>query len=60
MESVTTLALLGIWALAIALVLGFFASARRISDASKPAASRSPPFNDGKARTLTPPTRETA
>ena len=60
MESVTTLALLGIWGLAIALVLGFFAGARIMSNASKPAAPRPSPLTDGGKGTLRPPSRKTA
>lgn len=60
MESTTTLALLGIWFLGIAVVLGFFAGARRMSDASRTNTYRSSLSSENKANSLRPPTRETA
>ena len=56
----TTLTVIGIWFLAIALILGFFAGARRISAASRTKAIRSSRERKTQAVSLTPPTRETA
>lgn len=60
MESMITLALIGLWFLAIILILGFFAGARRIGDTSGAPAVRSSLDNKHQAPSLSPSARKTA
>ncbi len=56
----TTLAYLGIWFLAIVLILAFFAGARRVRGTARTAAYSPPVRDKSPEASLAPPMRETA
>ena len=56
----TTLAYLGMWFLAIVLILAFFAGARRVRGTARTAAYSPSVRDKGQEAAITPPMRETA
>ncbi len=56
----TTLAYLGIWLLAIVLILVFFAGARRVRGTARTAANAASVRDKGAEASIVPPVRETA